>query len=317
MTAVEVSREKNLHKRQRNRFRRDVLRAVFLPVGLAFLFLYFEPEKIQWLIFLFSVLFYAISTTIIDVWFSVSKRRKTHLVRSLFRAGIRNSGEALFHITLVFLLVFSLISAVQDRNTETSPKASDVFDKQMETDAAEMETLLRLFSTGFFFSLDEEEQECILNEVLAQECRYLGCEPIPLFLQEIPDDGIGGYFSSGERIIVIDHDVIKHRTIPKIMEILYEEAFHYYQFCCMDQLEFLEKAGTDGNLLFIRQLKEWKENAKNYVNGSDDINAYRNQALEKDAKKYSMDRTSELIEQLQTFAETDTKSQTHEKEDQR
>lgn len=143
-----------------------------------------------------------------------------------------------------------------------------------------------------------EERKKWLEDYYKSLCTKLGMEPIKFNIKDLKDPPKGdwrgsyspgiifGLFSS----MTVDIDNVKDNDPFSLLDTVAHETRHQYQHYLVDNPDKRPDNISED------QIKAWKENFNNYMKFEDDVEAYRNQPVEKDAREFGEKAEREYVE---------------------
>lgn len=141
--------------------------------------------------------------------------------------------------------------------------------------------------------LSHEDKRQLLCEVAVTELKRLGIENYASI--HVDEDKLEeytlGYYSDSDKIIRISSAYIDQGSFEENVKVVFHEAFHAYQHYVVAVTDFDSFDVQNG--YYYKQVREWKENAENYIPGAIDFEAYEQQPLERDANIYADERYEE------------------------
>lgn len=137
-----------------------------------------------------------------------------------------------------------------------------------------------------------EERVNAFQEVLNIDCEYLGIKPIQLRVMDIPGNSTWGYFSSEKNTITLDESLLEKNNKEDALHTILHEVYHYYTYTCSMEMDKLEKAGINMDLLFARDIRKWYEEYNDYSSAigsstKEEYYKYASQHVELSADEYA------------------------------
>lgn len=144
--------------------------------------------------------------------------------------------------------------------------------------------LQQALDADYYNNATKEEQLKVVAAVLVTEAFYLGIET-PSLRATVLEDTLGGYYQSDIHAIVINEKNLSNEE--KVLNTLLHEMYHAYQHTCVEQLDMT------GDLLWAKQVKQWKEEFKQSsadTNTNEGMITYYTQSIEESAREYAKQR---------------------------
>ena len=217
----------------------------------------------------------------------MNKRTKKILVRLAVWAA--------FWFVSTFL-IYGVVSFAQDikyriaRSKEviiTSAELEEIVLKNNALFLEQDEFLSEKLKKDYYLNCSQQEQLEILAFIGTLEAEHLGIAAPKFKLSYLREDLIG-YYNHKQRQLILNIHFLPHEK--HAIQTVIHEIFHAYQYTCMEQ-----DIG-DSNLLWAREIKAWRENAKQIESDFDSkkgIVNYYTSAMEESAREY-MEKRQEL-----------------------
>ncbi|HTK09754.1 MAG TPA: hypothetical protein VL485_21460, partial [Ktedonobacteraceae bacterium] len=142
-------------------------------------------------------------------------------------------------------------------------------------------------------TLNAYQRAQVLQAVDHEIAAAYGITPDHVRIASLPDD-ITGYFreENGTKFVTINHTALgsDEYSEEEVLEALAHEVRHSYQHDMMLQDPATQSA-SDRELA-----QKWRENNENYNNGEDDLETYKNQPVEVDAREWAVAFMTKLCE---------------------
>lgn len=184
---------------------------------------------------------------------------------------------------LIVLAVGSGITASQEKQTDS--QRGEVLLHTVGDDA----DLIRQLRENAWKRLDREQRLSLLQQVADAECRYLGIPfSLRVYHEDLRDRSLRGFYRHNKLEICISNDVIDNDPIDRVLSTLFHEVFHSYEFCLV-----LAHSTTDSALQDLRLYQDarvYSAEFADYINGSQDYDGYRQQAVERHSNAYAQER---------------------------
>ncbi len=187
----------------------------------------------------------------------------------------------------VFFAACLVIACLPKEDTSVSLTKTELEEIVVQNHAKLLEDnteLQQSLKRTYYENANTEEQLKVLFGVLLTESAYLGIEAPALKVDTLADT-LGGYYDVTINTIVINKKNISIEE--KICTTLLHELYHAYQYTCVEQLEIT------GDLLWVKQLAQWKEeleHQENNVDTNEGMIQYYTQGIEESARKYAEER---------------------------
>ena len=155
--------------------------------------------------------------------------------------------------------------------------------------------------------LDEDEWETlsltdkldVADTVKNIELKSLGItEGVPLIVMDLEED-VAGCYSPSSNTIVIDSDYMCGADSADIVRTLCHECFHAYQHHMVDIYENVPELCKE--MQVFSSAKGYAYEFENYIDGDEDYEAYKNQAVEEDARIYSTLKRDFYFEKIDAY----------------
>lgn len=142
-----------------------------------------------------------------------------------------------------------------------------------------------------YYELSLEEKLNTLQTVLNVETRFLGCDPVQLIGQEIPEKGLAGYYNLESSAVAINQEIVE-RDVEQAVHVVLHEAYHVYQEACCRSVREMELTQEQAQLRFYQDILRWDYEFSNYHQCEDpsdpaDYYRYASQQIELTAEEYS------------------------------
>lgn len=198
----------------------------------------------------------------------------------------------MFTILLVFFDIYGIKSFVRDIKyrlchkevTITTEELEEMVDRNKKQFLVEDEVLRQKLQPNYYSACSEEEKLKILSLVMDKEAKYLGIT-VPTIKMIYLDDNIGGYYDSDTHHIILNRQYIGQ--IKGSISTVLHEIFHAYQNECIREVD------TQSNLLWAREIAQWKEESENVSNdlySDEGLVDYYTTDSEESARKYALER---------------------------
>lgn len=188
----------------------------------------------------------------------------------------------------------------------TSNVASVSLDRTAALSEAETE-ILKTFKDSEWSSSTREEKIEAIEALATNEARYLGFETVKVKIKSLPADTYG---RSTHKDIYINSDLVNQPfSGADVINTVAHESRHIYQRKLLEAMKtsrqcFISNDGSlKSNLLFYRELAQWKYEFENYIEGEDiedfyDIQGYYYQTIEIDARAYADEAKEEYLDYI-------------------
>lgn len=143
---------------------------------------------------------------------------------------------------------------------------------------------ISLLSDSCWKEMDTQEKLDTLQVIADIEADYLQIEPVSVVSMHLENHTLGSY-NDANRTIKIDFDQHTEYDAMKCLNTLLHECRHAYQHDCVDSLDWSDEQVLTG--LYYAQARQWRQNLASYIRSCNDYDAYRNQAIEVDAREYA------------------------------
>ena len=147
-------------------------------------------------------------------------------------------------------------------------------------------------------TLSFQEKVDVAQAIAYCEGNYLGIpQKMVVVATDMDESVLGGYQDYSYRIM-IDTEHLRHSSAEAVLNTILHEAYHCYQERCVEIYEKLEP--EERNLMLFYRTAFYADEFENYIGGNEDIDGYRNQAVEIDARAYAEENVKEyyrLIEE--------------------
>lgn len=216
-------------------------------------------------------------------------KRKAHM--AVFACS-RNFAVAMFMI----MIPISLRLTFADNIASASFEVADAYGEEYNfSNNAEMISKIR---QEVWETLSFQEKVDVAQAIAYCEGNYLGIpQKMVVVATDMEEHILGGYEDYSYRIM-IDAEHLQHSKAEDVLNTILHEAYHCYQERCVEIYEKLEP--EERNLMLFYRTAYYADEFGNYIDGNKDIEGYRNQAVEIDARAYAEENVKEyyrLIEE--------------------
>ena len=139
------------------------------------------------------------------------------------------------------------------------------------------------FSEGAWSQYAFEEKLAMLQQLHDLECARMGVPSVPVLAEPL-DGGTLAVFDSETMDITVSTKYLNTATAQDCMYTMCHETYHRQQSYLMDNLD---KDSPVMDTDYFKQIREWFENADNYVDGTIDYDSYTVQPLEASANAWA------------------------------
>ncbi|MCB0078342.1 MAG: WXG100 family type VII secretion target [Anaerolineales bacterium] len=269
------------------------------------------------------------------------QRRLTHQMSALRESWVGEGAEAFFTEMEQALLpaVSRLATALEEANRTTQQIVTTFQQAEAEAAALFNGGSLSADSQGFtgqgdfaydstdyeapdeiaarWAGLSDEERLAVLTALAAEISESYELAHVPVTVLDIPDPpGLDSRGYRNDNGVFLDIDNLSD---PTIIATLAHEVRHEIQNHMADRVnpnaweQLLRTMGIHEEPVWpdhgvtAAQAREWDENFDNYISPGDDLTAYRDQAVERDAREFGADYLSNLtLEELNATIPTPT-----------
>lgn len=149
--------------------------------------------------------------------------------------------------------------------------------------------------------LSVEEKREVLQAICDCERNYWGISyPIDVKLRELPEE-IGGYYEDEEKLIAVNREFLEGSKAEEALNVILHEVYHAWEFRIVSR--YLDAPESEKNLRIFMYCREYLEEMKNYVHGSEDYAAYYGQQMERHAREYAAKQGPSYYEQIDLIVE--------------
>lgn len=157
------------------------------------------------------------------------------------------------------------------------------------------DSVVREMSVWDEFSTDERVE--LLNKVVLIEKENLGIDSAEFIVTtDKLDEYTCGFYSDSEREICLSISQISGGTLEENIGTVCHEVFHAYEHYVVENIDFSSTIVQEN--YYFANAREWKDNIKNYVQGTIDYDMYISQPLEAYARNYSDERVTAYMDKL-------------------
>lgn len=217
-----------------------------------------------------------------------------------FQSLLFRIREIISVVLVMALLIFGAGSLVADYFIPESPVDTLSYEKVrpiLDTMGNRTDTIAKL-DDKCWRAMSSSVRLSTLQEILDIECTYLGIPyPLTVSVAEMEHESILGYYSHGEGIVCINQSVFERATGKFLLSILLHEVYHSYERGILELYEHTDVYFR--NLKLFEKAPIYDYEFKNYISGQENLEAYTEQAVEKDSRTYSSLR----IQEYQTVLE--------------
>lgn len=162
------------------------------------------------------------------------------------------------------------------------------------TTGSEIETI-RMLEDDVWPELSEAERLEVLQGIADIEVDYLGIDRVRVEIRRLEEMTLGHY-NDYDKSIVINRDWLEKMDGFEVLEVLCHEAFHAYQYRLIDM--YMEMDDEQRELYLFRDADRYQWEFSNYINGSEDYDAYAAQLCEIDSDAYAADAVRRYCDEL-------------------
>lgn len=241
-------------------------------------------------------------------WFGGVIQHKRLKKKKVFRRLFRGAYESQTIIATVSVSIFAILALLFPfvRRFDVLQPTLDAEVYQLDDkessiiDVMEAHTEdLQMLNDEIYPTLSKQERLDALQILLNCECTYMGLDDCPLQIRDMQDCQ-AGYYSNSEDVIAISEDNVMEESPHWIISVVCHEAYHKYQYHCLD---YIEANGLDINDPVFMREKQWKKEFENYNTVTDesseeDINRYLVQDCEISADDYGWEQMNIIINYL-------------------
>lgn len=138
-------------------------------------------------------------------------------------------------------------------------------------------------------NLSPQERTAVLQQVADTECDYLGIPyRLSVSVVEMERNSVRGYYSHKNHGICLNRVLVDTMSAEENLSTLLHEVYHAFEFAVVEVYE--ETDASFQNLRFFENAWAYSEEFDNYISGTEDFDAYRNQLVEQDSNAYSDQR---------------------------
>lgn len=180
------------------------------------------------------------------------------------------------------IVLYDMGSPVYTPSSEDAPalyQPAEDPEKVLEENAV----FLAGFSEGAWSQYTFEEKLAMLQQLHDLESARLGVPSVPVLAASL-DGGTLAVFDSDTLDITVSTNYLNTATAQDCMYTMCHETYHRQQSYLMDNLD---KNNPVMNTDYFKQIREWFENADNYVDGNLDYDNYAIQPLEASANAWA------------------------------
>ena len=127
----------------------------------------------------------------------------------------------------------------------------------------------------------------------------LGISPVPTYAEKMQSITVVATYDYENKNIIMDSQFFMELSAEEILKALCEENFHAFEYYMIENMDW------DMNLIntyYFQELREWRENANNYISaGLDNYEEYESQPVEASAKRYAKEETELIQEYLEKW----------------
>lgn len=201
--------------------------------------------------------------------------RRASLGRCL-RVGLIN-GRTLTALVLTVTMLGGLFLNASDASAE------EEWDEM--TISGEFDTVCQL-EDDIWQTLSEKERLAVLQTIADIEADYLGIDRVRVSIEKLEERTLGNY-SDSERCVRISRDYLEEMDGFEALEVLCHECYHAYQFRLVDLYKAV--SAEHQGLFVFRKADRYRWEFTDYINGSEDYEAYAAQWCEIDSNDYAED----------------------------
>ena len=146
------------------------------------------------------------------------------------------------------------------------------------------------FKDDIYQDLSLDEKLELVQLVVNIECCDLGIAPVQVATKCLCDRNLNGYYSPGDKVIVIDTHVLEGvYGVQSLISSVLHETYHLYEVCCVELVDLSHISDEAADLRWFRDVVSWKDELNDYQDSGDpaSLEAYKNQKLEIRANEYS------------------------------
>ena len=143
---------------------------------------------------------------------------------------------------------------------------------------------IRMLEDGRWDGLSVQEKIDILQIVADIETGHLNIVPVTVVNYHLEGTVFGSY-DHEQRQVQIDMDKHEGYMSLEYVGTILHECRHAFQHDCVDSLDWNDPEILNG--IYYAEARQWRYENEHYILSSQDRDAYYNQEIEKDARRYS------------------------------
>lgn len=215
---------------------------------------------------------------------------KWNAIKGMIKHTITRLGES-FYCCLSAVFVCALFVAIIGGKKTYSTNVEVLNYIPTENLFEENRESLQKLNEEIFYNLSYQEKLDLLQVIANMESVFLGSSVVQLASDDMLEKGWAGYYDANNHMVVIDEQVVDGDFgVQEAVHVVLHEMFHVYQHDCINGVNF---DNSDTDLLFYRQVANWREEFHTYKSFNIETDAYEdyldysNQSVERDAEGYA------------------------------
>ena len=286
---------------KRNRNYLSIAQNISIAFGIYAIITYMSicPKFIGILLLAMSAL---LTTCIVLILFRriPNRKRAKNIIKKRFQ-NILKSGRTIISMGCAVLLI-ALGGSVIFRSSILQAFANEAKQevKGEYTISNKMEELQNL-KADTWGKLTVQEKLNVLQIVANIERNYLGLPNELIVGAANLSENLNAYYNNQTHEIVLNMDYVLEASSWQLVQTVCHESYHSYQYRLIEVYDGADESNKE--LKVFDNVKDYKNEFTNYVNGEEDLYGYANQKCESDAREYAENGLYEYYAKIEGIPE--------------